>query len=173
MEIIPILRFLGMSSSVCVFFCVQNLYIGTHQVFCGQQQEAGSHSWTRVKGWHTLVVLSFFKSETITARAFSWTVPCPPAVQQLGWELGWGWESSGTMAVEAVWLWRTTLAYPGSPASQRGLGWSRVGDRGHSGQVGGLPLWSQSPGPSGREGTATQWGHGHLQLQAPSRIHPY
>lgn len=43
------------------------------------------------------------------------------------------------MAVEAVWLWRTTPACPDFPGSQTGLGWPRVGGKGHSGLGGGPP----------------------------------
>lgn len=112
--------------------------------------------------------LVIFKSESVTARAFSWIHSCPRAAQQL--ECDWEW--SGMMTVEAMWLWRMILACPGSPWSQKGFGWFRAVDRGHNGWGGGPPLWSQTPGLSSREGMSVQWGHDHQRLQAPWRTRP-
>lgn len=140
-----------------------------------RQREAGSCSRTCRKAVAHLAVtspVSVFRCTAVTARPFSWALPCPPTAPPLGWGPGWGWESSGRMGVEAVWLRRMTPACPDFPASRRAHGWSRAGDRGRSGSGGGPPLWSQSPGLSGRAERGPWWGLGLQQLQAPWMTRP-
>lgn len=156
-----------MSLDVCV--CAKHLLRGV------KQREAGSFSRICRKAWHTLAVtslVSVFRSTGVIARPFSLTRPCPPAAPQLGLGLGWGWESSGRMGAEAVWLRRRTPACPDFPGSRRGRGWPRVGGRGRSGLGGGPPLWSQSPGLSGRAEKVPWWGPGLQQPRAPWMTHP-